>query len=190
MENAPPASRDWASALSRFKGRGMAEDIEELLSKMTMMQLKFWELMQSGKATQVQAYRASFNVAEETSNNSVQVDASRLWNNPKFILCRNALTNAITSQVAKTKEARIAEMQSFSERCEAAGQLGAACKAKELVGKLEGHYVDRVENINKTRDQVHSLAAIADSLGKDRALEMAKDIGLHDELLEHLATLQ
>jgi len=168
----------------------MAEDIEELLTNMTDKQFRFWELMQSGNMTQVQAYKTAFNVAEKTSKNVIQVNATRLWNNTKFTLCRNALTNTITNQVAKTKEARIAEMQAFADRCEHAGQLGAACKARELVGKLEGHYIDKTENVNKTRDQVHSLAEIADSLGKDRALEMAKDIGLHDELLEHLATLQ
>ena len=166
------------------------ETIEELLAKMTDKQLQFWELMQSGKMTQEQAYRSAFDVSEFTSKEVVKVQACILWNNHNFTLTRTALMNGITSQVIKTKEARIAEMQAFADRCEAANQLGAACKARELVGKLEGHYVDRTENVNKTRDQVHSLAEIADSLGKERALSMAKAIGLHDELLEHLATLQ
>lgn len=166
------------------------ETIEELLTKMTDKQLKFWELMQPGKLTQEQAYRQAFQVSDKIDKRNVQVRAGKLWNNNDFIMCRTALMNTITTQVIKSKESRIAEMQAFADRCEAKGQLGAACKARELVGKLEGHYVDKTENVNKTRDQIHSLAEIANSIGKDKALEMASQIGLHDELLEHMATLQ
>ena len=145
--------------------------------------------MQTGKLTQAQAYRQSYNVKESRTNRSVQVDAARLWHNPCFTLARTALMNGITSQVIKSKEVRIAEMQAFAERCEAAGQLGAAAKARELVGKLEGHYIDRRENVNKTRDQLTSLKQIADSVGEDKALELARQIGMEEELTKHLASV-
>jgi len=164
-------------------------DLDEALTQLTDKQLKFWELMQSGKLTQVQAYRQSHDVGEDTPNTTVKVNSSRLWNSTNFKLTRVALVNGITSQTIKDKEVRIAEMQAFAERCESAGQYGAAGKARELVGKLEGHYIDRTENVNKTRDQLTSLTQIADSLGKEKALEMAAQIGMEEKLLEHLASL-
>lgn len=167
----------------------MTDKLDEALASLTDKQLKFWELMQTGKLTQVQAYRQSHDVSDTTQKESIEVMASRLWNNAKFKLSRTALMNGITSQTIKAKEVRIAEMQAFAERCEAAGQLGAAAKARELVGKLEGHYIDRRENVNRTRDQLTSLKQIADSLGEDDALRMAKQIGMEEELTEHLASI-
>jgi len=77
--------------------------LDEALSKLTSKQFKFWELMQSGKLTQVQCYRKCYNV-DKSSDFVIKVNASRLWNNTKFILIRNAFTNTITSQTIKAKE--------------------------------------------------------------------------------------
>jgi len=164
-------------------------DLDHALDELTDKQYNFWELMQSGKFTQVVAYRSAFNPSKDRTDKSISTDASRLWNSPRFILVRTALTNGITSQTIKTKETRIAEMQAFANRCEAAKQFGAAGKARELVGKLEGHYVDKTENINRTRDQLQSLKEIADRLGAEKALELAAQVGMEDQLAEHLASL-
>ena len=169
--------------------RETSSNLDKALMSLTSQQLKFWELMQSGKMTQEQAYRASYSVKASRPKAAVQRDACMLWAKPKFIQCRTALMNGITRQSIKDREVRIAEMQAFAERCEEAGQYGAACKARELVARLEGHYIEKTENINKTRDQLSSLKQIADSLGNDKALELADQVGLKDQLAQHLSSL-
>lgn len=97
------------------------------------------------------------------------------------------LIQSKTEQTVRTKEFRIAEMEAFAERCEAAGQYGAAFQARQAVGKLEGQYVELKEDVNKTRDQLSSLKTLAQTIGTDEAMKIAKQCGMEVELLEAIA---
>ena len=130
-----------------------ASQVGELLSKLTDNQFRFWELMNDGKLGQREAYRLAYG-CEEWSNNAISVQATRLWNNPKFVLIRQALKNTVVEQAARSLNYRIAEMESFAERCEGAGQYGAAGKARENAAKLEGHYVIKTQSVPSRSDDL------------------------------------
>ena len=73
--------------------------LAEALSSLTDMQYRFWQLMDSGKMTQVQAYREAFNTKTD-NDNTVAVNASKLWNSNKFLLIKHALAATKITQAA------------------------------------------------------------------------------------------
>lgn len=166
-------------------------DIDSLLAELTEKQLVFWEEMNKAGATQVKAYRTAFDT--KASDSVVAVDACRLWNSPKFSLIRAALMSTVRERAARSLEYRIAEMESFAERCEANGQFGAAFQARQAVGKLEGHYVDKKEITHKSdREALDALKAIAADGTKESiafAMKEAKALGLEKELEKELGTV-
>ena len=168
-----------------------AEELGELLSRLSAKQLKFWEIVNEGKVTQAQAYRQAYD-AENMARNSIIVEASRLWNCPKFTLLRIALKNSMVEQSARTLAYRINEMEAFADRCEAHNQWGAAGKARENAAKLEGHYVIKTQSVASRTDDLSLLKEIAKDGSKESiafAMKEAKSLGLDKELKEALGTV-
>jgi hypothetical protein len=166
--------------------------LNDLLAELTEKQLAFWQAMEKPGNTQVRAYREAFD-AENMSDATVSVKACQLWNSDKFKIIRSALMNAVRERSTRTLEYRIAEMEAFAERCELAGQYGAAFQAKQATGKLEGHYVDKKEITHRQdKEALDALKAIVQD-GKPEsiafAMKEAKSLGLQKELETHIKTI-
>jgi hypothetical protein len=156
--------------------------LAEALTELTDKEYKFWQLMDSGKYKQVQAYREAFDSTTDNER-TVASNASRLWNSSKFVAIKLALASTKVTQAVRTKEERIASMEDLRNKCIEAKQWGAAARCEELLGKLEGHYIDKSESTIIKQDMTHEvlLGRILDSYGEDTARQVAATKGIPED---------
>ena len=74
-----------------------------------------------------------------------------------------------------TRESRIADELAFAQRCEDAGNFGAAGMARDRVNKLRGLYTEQLEvTVNDEREQLREL----EKLNPKIARAYAKKLGI------------
>ena len=153
--------------------------LAEALTALTDKEYKFWQLMDSGKYKQIQAYREAFDTTTDNEN-TVAVNACKLWNSAKFVLIKQALAATKVTQAIRTKEERIARMEDLRNKCIEAKQWGAAARCEELLGKLEGHYIDKSEHTTIKADMTNEalLGKILETYGEEMMIEAAASRGI------------
>lgn len=158
--------------------------LDDALDDLTVQQLMFWQHMNTGKHTQVEAYRMAFAKCTTDNKNVVQVKACKLWNSDKFKICKSALNDSIAERSARTKEQRIARLERVGDKALDDGNYGAAVQAEVNCGKLEGHYIERHENVTKGKEFISRLKRLAPTLGQEKTIAMAKAGGLNPAEME------
>lgn len=123
----------------------IGDDDLVVLSQLTDKQTAFVVALLEGKGSS-EAYRAAFN-AENMSDAAVAVEAARLRHSPKVALAVSLLRLAsMAGQAIRTREQYVAETEALKEGALRAGQWTAARGFHEIVGKVEGHLVERIKD--------------------------------------------
>lgn len=133
------------------------------------------------------AYKKAF-PNKKLTDGSLYTAASKLRNRSDVQIWIKAMRQANMDRLVCSKEEHLAELASIRDEARAAGNYGATIQAELGRGKVAGHHVERKEDVNRTRDQLTSLTKIADSLGREKALDMAALCGIRDEFERHLET--
>jgi len=130
-------------------------DIDEALASLSSKQYAWFIGMLEGK-TDIAAYRAAYD-AENMNDAQCSIEAHRLRNNPKIAeliiyMRMNGIYQAIDDRLSHLRRLR-----ELSARAESTGNFGAAVNAEVSAGKVEGHYIERREDVTptKARDDWH-----------------------------------
>ena len=150
-----------------------AEEAADDLPDLTEQQMSFWRLRQEGKRP-VEAYRLSYDCSA-MSDPAVWTEASRLCNHPKIALWDAAAAKAEIGRVVRTKEQHMLRLNRLQQIALDTGNVGAAVQAEQLIGKVEGHYVEQYRDL--TRDPLDSLREIA-AVSPQLAAQLAKEQGI------------
>ncbi len=118
----------------------MAEEIQ-----LTPKQEKFAQCVASGM-TQADAYRESFNVRENTKNESIQVNASKLMSDAKVAQRVQELRAPIIQKAQITLESHLEELATLRELAKDGNQLSAAISAEIARGKAAGVHIEKTEH--------------------------------------------
>lgn len=148
------------------------------LPDLTENQLAFCEHVLAGKSSS-DAYRAAYN-CQNMQPATIWAAASRLRNDSKVELWIAAARKAEIGQMRRTKEQHIARLDSLQQKAIESGNHGAAVQCEQLIGKVEGHYTERLDVT--VSDPLDSLKEIA-SLSPELAAKLAKDAGIEWEKL-------
>ena len=110
---------------------------------LTLKQSRFvMEYLACGCASE--AYRAAY-AASEMSNGAIQVEASRLMDNPKVTIAINEHRAALAKKARHSLQDCIADQERAMELAEASGNASAYAQADMNKAKLLGHVTDKVE---------------------------------------------
>ena len=162
--------------------RKITEEQPSISSPLTEKQERFVYLKKVERKTLREAYRGAFN-AENMSDNSVSVEASRLWNDPKIALRAGEYDIAMESAVEDSLNEDLRQLARLREHAVRTGKVGAAVQAQQLIGKAQGHYVDQVRDV--TVDPLMALREIA-QFSPVLAATLAKEHGLEwPDVTEH-----
>lgn len=111
------------------------------LPRLTHKQQKFVEGLLEGM-TASDAYRQAYN-AENMADNTIWCQASLLRSDPKVAKWLEAAKQAGFNKVVVTKETHLQSLKRLQEIALEQGDTKAALRAEELMGKVNGLYVDR-----------------------------------------------
>jgi hypothetical protein len=117
--------------------------------------------------TNTDAYRAAYG-AEGHGAPSLRVIACRKAAEPRIRQYLRTLMAAGFAKACQTREQRIEDEMAFAERCEAAGNYGAAGCARDRLNRLLGFYVEKSEIILKSSPE-QTLQELAELIGEDSA---------------------
>ena len=120
--------------------------LEELkmTDKLTPKQEAFaMAYVESGNASN--AYRMAYDVNENTSDNSISVEASKLRNNPKITLRILELQELAQERHSITVDSLTDELENARKTAQEAGQASAMVSATMGKAKLHGLFKDKAE---------------------------------------------
>lgn len=153
------------------------QDLPELTEK----QMNFVKGILDGK-TASDAYRAAYecqNMLPET----VWAAASRLRHDTKVATWLDAAREMELAKATRTLEQHIARLDRLQSVALRTGNVGAAVQAEHYIGKVSGHYTERMEIMNS--DPLDTLKQIA-GYAPDLARQLAKQAGIDwQEHTEH-----
>lgn len=98
---------------------------------------------ETGNATA--AYKGAYD-AEKMSPAAISNEAYGLLHNPEITLRLEKLHSELSERVMVGKMRHIGRLENLKRISVEAGDMRAAVKAEELIGKVLGHYVDQVEH--------------------------------------------
>lgn len=142
------------------------------LPELTPQQRDFAFLIIQGK-TASDAYRGAYDCSN-MGDKSIWVEASRLKNDPDVALWLAAARKAELGSASRSKEQHILRLDKLQQIAIDTGNVGAAVQAEQLIGKVEGHYVDQVKDV--TDDPMKTLREIQDIIGEEAASKLAQDL--------------
>jgi hypothetical protein len=155
-------------------------DAADGLPDLTEQQRKFVEGVLTGK-TLIDAYRAAYDCSGMAPN-STWVAASRLRSHANIALWISAATKAHFGIASRTREQHIAKLAELGAIAVETGNVGAAVQAEQLIGKVEGHYTERLD-ISVT-DPLQTLREIA-QFAPELAAKLAADQGIEWQETQH-----
>lgn len=121
------------------------------------------------------SYRLHYD-CENMNAASIAVEASRLLANPKVSLIISMLRQAHFGDALVSRDKHLRELERLREIALNTGNVGAAVQAEQLRGKVEGHYIERFEDVTKT-DPSEVLKELA-KIAPDAARALAQEHGL------------
>lgn len=113
------------------------------LPNLTARQFEFVQGLLSGK-TASDSYRAAYNCAAWLES-SVWCEASKLKANTKVTQWLDTARATALGDVLLGRNQYLVELHAERDSAKAAGNLSVSLRALELVGKVEGHFVERKE---------------------------------------------
>jgi len=153
----------------------MDNDEENQLPALTDKQMAFVLAKQKGMNNS-DAYRACTDTSRMAPQ-TIWADAGKMVSHPKVSLWLSQIRVEQISQATYTLEAHLADMARIKELAIEKGNLSAATKACENLGKAMNHYTSNIE-INHTRSaDTDLLQQLEKLLGKDASQEAAKRMG-------------
>ena len=149
-------------------------DTQDAFADLTAKQQEFIVHLSSGM-TQLDAYKRAY-APENSSDQTISVDASRLANHPKILPILNNLAVDKLDAAKLNLADHSREMLAIAKRAELAGNFGAAVQALQLRAKAHGLYTDRVADVTESdpREVLHRIARLDPSL----AAKLAADAGI------------
>lgn len=124
-------------------------EISEKLAALTAKQYKFYLALVEG-LSDIAAYRAAY-TTENMSDADCAVEAWRLKQNPKISPLIEHLRFQGLYQAIDDRKAHLRRLRQLSARAETSGNYGAAVQAEVSAGKVEGHYIERTEDLTPRR---------------------------------------
>lgn len=121
------------------------EKLGELLTDLTDKQYKFLLAVIEGKGD-VEAYRQVYK-ADKMRDPACSIEAFRLRTSPKMSAIIEALRLEGVWQAIDNRQAHLQRLRQLAARAEKTGNYGAAVNAEVNAGKVEGHYIERRENV-------------------------------------------
>jgi len=153
------------------------EDKDTELPTLTEKQMNFVLGLQK-RLTQTDAYKQAYN-CEGSSIRAIWTSASRLASNPKVKLWLAAIKVEQITQATYTLEAHLADMAEIKELAIANGNLSAATKACENLGKACDHYTTHIETTTTRKADLDLLDQIETQLGKQARTQAERKLGMH-----------
>lgn len=129
------------------------------------------------------AYRNAYNTTT-ARNATIWTAASDLAADPKVSQWIDAIAEGKFVRRRKTLEERIAQMDMLSKKALDSKNLGAAVNAAEKAGKLEGHYVEKREDVGATKDTVRALKALKNAIDEKQLIELAASVNVEEKDLK------
>lgn len=148
---------------------------QEKLPCLTERQMSFVHAICEGKGV-AEAYRMSYST-ENMGQASVWTEASKLKASPKISLWLEQAQMLGMMKAVRSREQHIQRLQELSMKAEKSGNLGAAVQAEQLVGKVEGHYVEKVQDVTDYSADNSLLDELKQLLGEEAANKAAKELG-------------
>jgi phage terminase small subunit len=99
--------------------------------------------VETGNASE--AYRTAYDVDNNTSNNSISVEASKLKNNPKITLRIEELQELAQERHSITVDSLTDELENARKTAQEAGQASAMVAATMGKAKLHGLLTDKAQ---------------------------------------------
>lgn len=151
----------------------------ERLPELTGPQFEFVAQFMSGKKA-VDAYRAAYPTSKDWDAATIYREAYTVQRHPKISAwISSARRHALfgSERTIEQHKRRLNELQDLSVD---AGVLGAAVKAEELIGRVEGHYTETLRIVPGELDITALCRAIETLLGPEQAQIAAQKLGIND----------
>ena len=146
------------------------------LPDLTEQQRNFVDGILNGK-TSSDAYRAAYDCSNMLPN-SIWCNASKLRSDAKVAQWIGAARKAELGQCIVTREQHIRRLDALRQIAVETGNVGAAVQAEQLIGKVEGHYTERLDvMVNDPMMALREIAAFAPEL----AAKLAHEQGIECE---------
>ena len=158
----------------KIESEEQAAELEQAaagLPDLTDKQLNFVMGVVAGK-TAADAYREAYDCTN-MQNNSIWVNSSRLKSHAKVMLWLEVAKAMALVDIKTTRDAHLRELERLKGLALARNNMVAAVNCEHLRGKVEGHYVERYENVTP-EDPVKILKELA-KLNPEYALALAKE---------------
>lgn len=111
--------------------------------------LKFARLLAEGK-TNSDAYREA--ISDKSENHILWANASRLANDERVKAWVKAFKREVFNRELYTVEAHVKELEMIQQLALENGNYGAAFQCTQAKGKVQGMYVDKVEDVTPKKD--------------------------------------
>ena len=166
----------------------MAIDIDDLPDispqDQEFVRLLMFDASVDGNATE--AFRRAYPNSNATKETSKTVLACKKRNHPHIQKWIKYMRAANLDRLACSLGQHLSELALLREEARADGQFAAAINAEVKRGQVAGHYIERKEITYKKGDDLSKLIELARGGKLEIAESYAKDLGLHNELLNAL----
>ena len=153
------------------------EPVEELPS-LTDKQMAFVIGILEGKS-QAQSYRDAYD-CKTAADSTIWANASRLASDSK-VQAWLAVAKRERFELAKySVDQYMKEQQELYEACRQSGNMGAAAKVHENIGKVAGYYVTQVRDLTPRVDK-DLIKQLENLFGHEAAMIAAQRLGYKDE---------
>ena len=150
------------------------------LPELTEQQRKFAIAVAGGKKA-VEAYRECYDCSG-SAQPTIWQNAWQLRHHNKVSIWIDALRRDRQGASSISREQHLERLEELRQLAMETGNVGAAVQAEQLMGKVEGHYTERVAvDVSDIRSTLDQIAAISPEL----AAQLARDNGLEDNTTEH-----
>lgn len=166
------------------KTEGQAWIEEQDLPQLSVAEFEFVRCLVHKGMTASKAYRESHDCTD-MSDSAVWSAASRLRGTARIQEHEQALLEWNMHRGAMDKTQFIAEMEGLARRAERAGNFGAAVRAKEQAGKVDGLYVEQIRDVSHEASVEDVLMSIEQLLGKEARDKAAREMGIFDQESVH-----
>ena len=147
------------------------------LPRLTPQQFAFVVAYTSGQMSGVQALRTAY---PKSNNWKPMTQSSETWKmlkNPQIAKWIATAQRTMLFGTSRSIEEHKRRLNALQHEALKAGNLGAAVKTEELIGRVEGHYVERVQIEQSQADIQVMTQTIEDVLGGDIAQVFADRMG-------------
>jgi len=163
-------------------------DLPELpddLPRLTPQQFAFVVAYTSGEMSGVAALRIAYPTAIKWKPMHQSAEVWKLLHHPHISQWIETAQRTMLFGTSRSVEEHKRRLNALQHESLKAGNLGAAVKTEELIGRVEGHYVERVQLESTQADIQVMTQTIEDVLGGDIALVFADRMGYTEYRAKH-----